>query len=90
MSSTRHVVIRGPSLTGLGNRPDLTPAHHVDLPTGIGPRGAMMEDSRTKPIFGKGLGRVTELSSDIVSLRATRHGAFLDDFLVRETEFGFG
>jgi hypothetical protein len=37
MSSTRHAVVRGPSLTGLGNRPALTPAHHVERPTGIGP-----------------------------------------------------
>src|SRR5437660_1364010 len=29
MSSTRHAVMRGPSLTGLGKRPDLTPAHQV-------------------------------------------------------------
>jgi hypothetical protein len=37
MSSTRHTVMRGPSFTGLGKRPDLTPAHQVDLLTGIGP-----------------------------------------------------
>ena len=35
MSSTRHTVIRGPSLVGLGNRPVLTPFHHVDLLTGM-------------------------------------------------------
>src|SRR3954467_12834639 len=53
MSSTRHAVMRGPSLTGFGNRPDLIPAHHVDLLTGIGPFGARMELSRTNPDFGR-------------------------------------
>lgn len=35
MSSIRQTVMRPPSLTGLGNRPVLTPSHHVDLHTGI-------------------------------------------------------
>lgn len=35
ISSTRQAVIRGPSLTGRGYRPDLTPAHQVLLETGI-------------------------------------------------------
>src|SRR5690606_920884 len=35
ISSTRQAVTRGPSFTGLGKRPDFTPAHHVDLRTGI-------------------------------------------------------
>jgi hypothetical protein len=35
MSSTRHAVVRSPSLTGWGNLPDFTPCHHVDFPTGI-------------------------------------------------------
>ncbi len=52
MSSTRQAVIRGLSLTGLGKRPDLTPSHQVDLLTGIGPLGAMMDGSRTKPVDG--------------------------------------
>jgi hypothetical protein len=34
MSSTRHAVVRGPSLTGRGKRPLLTPAHHVERPIG--------------------------------------------------------
>ena len=38
MSCTRQTVVFGPSLTGFGKRPALTPAHHVDLPTGMGPR----------------------------------------------------
>jgi hypothetical protein len=89
MSSARHAVMRGPSFTGFGKRPDLMPAHHVDLLTGIGPAGAMIEESRTKPVFGRGLCRVSEMSSAIVSLRATQHGAILDDLRVSETEFGF-
>jgi hypothetical protein len=34
MSSTRHAVVRGPSFTGRGKRPLLTPAHHVERPIG--------------------------------------------------------
>jgi hypothetical protein len=53
MSSTRQTVILLPSLMGLGNRPERTPAHHVLLETGIGPWGARMDDSRTKPVIGR-------------------------------------
>ena len=53
MSSTFHAVVRGPSFTGLGKRPVLMPAHHVDRPTGIGPSGARIEVSRTKPERGR-------------------------------------
>lgn len=53
MSSTRQAVIRGPSLSGCGKRPLLTPAHHVDLLTGIGPTGPMIDDSRTRPLLGR-------------------------------------
>jgi hypothetical protein len=41
--------MRGPSFTGLGKRPDFTPAHQVDLLTGIGPAGAKMEERRRNP-----------------------------------------
>lgn len=44
--------MRGPSFTGFGKRPSLTPAHHVDLLTGIGPHGAMIAGRRTKPVDG--------------------------------------
>ena len=50
MSSTRHAVIRGPSFTGLGYRPLLTPAHHVDFETGMGPFGARIEASLRNPV----------------------------------------
>lgn len=40
MSSTRQAVIRGPSLTGCGKRPALTPAHHVLFETGVGALGS--------------------------------------------------
>jgi hypothetical protein len=53
MSSTRQAVVRGPSLTGCGNRPLLTPAHQVERPTGIGPFGAMIDVSLTKPSGGR-------------------------------------
>src|SRR4030088_1870365 len=51
MSYTRQAVIRGPSFTGFGYRPLFTPAHQVDLLTGIGPRGARMPESLTKPML---------------------------------------
>jgi hypothetical protein len=53
MSSTFHAVVRGPSLTGLGKRPVLIPAYQVERPTGIGPRGARIDVSRTKPVLGR-------------------------------------
>jgi hypothetical protein len=53
MSSTRQAVIFGPNLIGCGNRFDLTPAHQVLLPTGIGPQGAMIFLSRTNPVSGR-------------------------------------
>jgi len=31
ISATRQTATREPSFTGFGNRPDLTPAHHVDF-----------------------------------------------------------
>jgi hypothetical protein len=43
ISSTRQAVVLPPSLTGFGKQPSLTPCHHVDLPTGIGPVGAIHE-----------------------------------------------
>ena len=51
MSSMRQAVMRGPNFTGWGYRPVLTPAHQVDLLTGIGPRGARMLESLTKPVI---------------------------------------
>jgi hypothetical protein len=60
ISSARHTVVRGPSLIGLGNRPSLTPAHHVLLLTGIiaGIGGSdlglpMIWGSLTKPDSGR-------------------------------------
>jgi hypothetical protein len=60
MSSARQAVMRGPSLVGFGKRPSLIPAHQVDLLTGIGPCGARMEESRTKPVVGKELSTASE------------------------------
>ena len=74
--------MRGPNLTGGGNRPDLTPSHHVDLPTGIGPLGPMIDESRTKPVSGR------EVVFDIDCLRPTRDGAILDRAINDEDEFG--
>src|SRR5271156_4517321 len=54
MSSSVQTVMRDPSLWGLGNRPDLTPAQHVDLPTGIGPTGPKMDLSRKNLVIGGG------------------------------------
>jgi len=49
---TSHAHERGPILTGLGKRPERTPAHHVDRLTGIGPRGDITCFNRTKPNAG--------------------------------------
>ena len=49
MSSARHAVIRGPSLTLFGNRPDLTPAHQVDLLTG---NTAKISGNLINPVWG--------------------------------------
>jgi hypothetical protein len=53
MSETLHAVIRGLTLTGFGKRPALIPDHQLLALTGIGPCGAMICCSRTKPISGK-------------------------------------
>ena len=58
--------MRGPSLWGFGNRPDLTPAHQVDLLTGIGPSGAKMDLSRKNLMIGG------KLLFDMVQTRAVR------------------
>ena len=49
ISSTLHAVILAPNFTGFGNLPALTPAHQVDLLTGMIFRIA---GSLTKPISG--------------------------------------
>jgi hypothetical protein len=67
MSSTRQAVVRGPSFTGFGNRPSLTPAHHVDFETGIGPFGAKIEVRRTKPVSG------STADCTMMRLRAVEH-----------------
>src|SRR5271170_4717555 len=53
MSSTRHAVVRGPSFTGRGNLPVLTPCHQLERLIGIGPHGARIEASRTNPVCGR-------------------------------------
>ena len=82
MSSTRHAVMRGPSFTGLGKRPDLTPSHHVDRPTGIGPFGPMIEESRTKPVSG----RAVQFGTD--RLHPGKDGMILHDAREQQGEFG--
>src|SRR5690606_33492702 len=84
MSSTRHAVMRGPSLTGFGKRPSLMPAHQVDLLTGIGPAGARMEANRTKPVAGSS-GMV-----DMVPPRAVAYEAVLGRAIQLVAELGFG
>jgi hypothetical protein len=62
ISSTRHIVRRGPLLTLAGKRPDLTPAHQHDFFTGmIGGIGGSAVASpmiclrRRKPVWGSEL-----------------------------------
>ena len=42
-----------PNFTGKGKLPLLTPAHHVDFDTGIGPSGPSIDEILTKPSSGK-------------------------------------
>ncbi len=99
MSSTRQAVVRGPSFTGSGKRPDLTPAHHVDLETGIGPSGPRIDLSRTKPVSGKvkqfrtkaSYSKAEAGSRDLLVRRrySWTHRA-CGRFGLHETEFGYG
>ena len=50
MSSARHAVVRGPSLTGAGYFPVRTPAHQLDRPIGKKDR---TWGSRRKPVSGR-------------------------------------
>lgn len=90
ISSTRQAVVRGPSLIGLGNRPSLTPAHHVDLLTGIGPAGARIFLSRTQPVSGRVVWCATEClhpiaNEDVVSCSMS----LVAEFGYPMSEFGF-
>jgi hypothetical protein len=58
MSHSRQAVIRGPSFTGAGKRPERTPAHHVDFDTGIGPFGPITSASlRRRCVVGWFIGK---------------------------------
>ena len=52
ISSTLQTVVLGPSFRGFGKRPSFTPAHQVDLETGMGPTGAHICLTRTRPVVG--------------------------------------
>jgi hypothetical protein len=84
MSSTRHAVMRGPSFTGFGKRPSFIPAHHVDLLTGMGPFGAMIAGSRTRPMEGS-----SKLFGKM-SPHVVYHEAGLRNPIPFLAEFGFG
>ncbi len=71
MSATRQTVILGPSLIGRGNRPDLTPAHHVDFETGIGPDGARIDFRRTKPVWEKG--ETPDTNTSVIDINGGTH-----------------
>lgn len=82
MSSTRHAVIRGPSLVGFGNRPVLTPFHHVDLLTGMtaGIGGSvfgfpMIWGSRRYPVSGNCLVIDLLLVKDLGRSKPIQYGA---------------
>jgi hypothetical protein len=86
ISSTRHAVMRGPSFTGWGKRPVLTPAHQVDLATGIGPVGASIEDNLKNPVFGKpsDTSQLHPLSDEAVLIGPI---GIVGEFLKRTEEF---
>jgi hypothetical protein len=68
MSSARQAVHRVESFTGFGNRPDLTPSHQQDLPTGITVRTFR---NRMNPISGI-VNCITNLPKEISDLRPMR------------------
>ncbi len=63
MSSTRHTVTPLLILIGGGNLPLLTPAHHVDFETGIGPFGPRIEEILTNPSAGSAARRTSSTIS---------------------------
>lgn len=82
ISSTRQAVMRGPNFTGLGKRPVLTPSHHVDRETGIGPAGARMLERRRKPVSGSWC--------DMIRLRLLKDDDELLQLVRTAVELGFG
>ena len=60
--------MRGPSLTGLGKRPDLTPAHQVDLDAN---RAAFARETLCRLAFGQ-IGEPPDFSGHPSAL--DRHG----------------
>ena len=72
MSSTRHAVMRSPNFMDCGKRPDLTPAHHVDLLTGITESTA---GKRIKPVDGRELGCI--MMHDLRKVMFHREGAIV-------------
>ena len=71
-----------------GNRPVLTPAHQVDLQTGMGPFGARIDESLTKPVSGKVGERDMSFSISWMMESSTEDFRALDEVGLRETEFG--
>jgi hypothetical protein len=81
----------------------LTPAHQVDLLTGIGPRGARIDASRTNPASGKGVMKTVSgegsATSDLALgetagivmdwLRLIKYGAGLTRPNGAQAEFGY-
>jgi hypothetical protein len=80
--------VRGPSFTDLGKRPVFTPAHQVERPTRIGPCGARIEVSRTKPALGR-LSLVCSLSLEFhsnPSFEETAQAADKVEFVAPDSE----
>ena len=90
MSSTRQTVIRGPSFADFGKRPVFTPAHQVDLLTGMGPPGAKIDERRRKPVSGSMIeSRIIHLSAAWCNKALLKEGCDVAEFGLGKTEFGF-
>jgi hypothetical protein len=70
MSSVLQAVVLGSNLTGAGNRPVRTPAHQLDLETGIGPKGARIDLMRTNPVSGSDA--MSESFIEVISAASAR------------------
>jgi hypothetical protein len=71
IAAAGQAVVRGPSLTGVGKRPDLTPDHQLLFETGMSSR---MSLSRTNPSSGNdfGIARMSSFFEDLFKLRPER------------------
>lgn len=96
IDSTGHAVTRGPSLTGLGKRPDATPAHQQDFLTGMigGIGGSALElpmicGNRRKPVSGSCFITISTCPRKTIAGRQVHHRSGLDSAISKKSaDFG--